>query len=81
MNTVLRDGACVSLAPSPKIYIICAKKAGMSSPPIIETINGVDIWKEGRKYGVYDGMVEIAEFDKISDARASARAYAESVNR
>jgi len=81
MNTVLRDGPRVSLGPSPKIYSMCGKKAGMSSPPIIETINGVDIWKEGRKYGVYDGMVEIAEFDKISDARASARAYAESVNR
>jgi hypothetical protein len=48
------------------------------SSPIIETINGVDIWKEGDEYGVYDGMVEIAEFDTLSQARAAARDYAKS---
>jgi hypothetical protein len=48
------------------------------SSPIVETVRGVDIWKEGDKYGIYDGMVEIEEYDSLGAARLGAIEYANS---
>jgi len=48
--------------------------------PIVETVKGIDIWKEHGGYAIYDGMVEIEEYDTLQAARRGARQYAKSVS-
>jgi len=45
-------------------------------PPIVETVMGIDIWKEGDVYEIYDNMVPLQEYSSLSRAREAARAYA-----
>jgi len=44
--------------------------------PIVATVNGIDIWKEGDKYETYDGMMPLEEFDSLESAKRAARGYA-----
>jgi len=44
--------------------------------PIVATVNGIDIWKEGDKYETYDGMMPLEEFDSLESAKQAARGYA-----
>lgn len=44
--------------------------------PIVDTVMGIDIWKEGSKYETYDGMVPLQEYDTLEEARRGARRYA-----
>jgi len=46
--------------------------------PVVATVNGVDIWKEGDKYETYDGMVPLEEFDSLEAAKRAARSYGDS---
>ena len=43
--------------------------------PIVASVNGIDIWKEGDKYETYDGMIPLEEFDTIETAMKAARTY------
>jgi len=45
-------------------------------PPIVDTVMGIDIWKEGEVYEIYDNMVPLKEYSSLSRAREAARAYA-----
>jgi len=45
-------------------------------PPIVDTVMGIDIWKEGSKYEIYEGMVPLQEFDSLAAARRGAREFA-----
>jgi len=45
-------------------------------PPIVDTVMGIDIWKEGEVYEIYDNMVPLKEYGSLSGAREAARAYA-----
>jgi hypothetical protein len=45
-------------------------------PPIVDTVMGIDIWKEGEVYEIYDNMVPLKEYNSLSRAREAARAYA-----
>jgi len=45
-------------------------------PPILDTVMGIDIWKEGDVYEIYDNMVPLKEYSSLSRAREAARAYA-----
>jgi len=47
-------------------------------PPIVDTVMGIDIWKEGDVYEIYDNIVPLKEYSSLSRAREAARAYAES---
>jgi len=47
-------------------------------PPIVDTVMGIDIWKEGDVYEIYDNMVPLKEYSSLSRAREAARAYAQS---
>jgi hypothetical protein len=40
--------------------------------PIVETVRGVDIWKENGGYATYIGMVEFEEFETLDQARRGA---------
>jgi len=51
--------------------------SGMDSP-IVASVGGVDIWKEGDKYETYDGMVPLEEFDSLEAAKRAARGYGDS---
>jgi hypothetical protein len=44
--------------------------------PVIETVMGIDIWKEGDGYEIYDGMAPLGFFDTLEEARRGARRYA-----
>ena len=44
--------------------------------PIVATVNGIDIWKEGDKYETYDGMMPLEEFDSLESAKQAVRGYA-----
>jgi hypothetical protein len=48
--------------------------------PIVDTVRGIDIWKEGSKYETYDGMIPLEEYDSLAAARRGARRYAERVS-
>jgi hypothetical protein len=48
--------------------------------PIVDTVRGIDIWKEGSKYEIYDGMSPLEEYDSLAAARRGARQYADSVS-
>jgi len=50
---------------------------GMDSP-IVASVGGVDIWKEGDKYETYDGMIPLEEFDSLEAAKRAARSYGDS---
>jgi hypothetical protein len=45
-------------------------------PPIVDTVMGIDIWKEGEVYEIYDNLVPLKEYSSLSRAREAARAYA-----
>ena len=45
-------------------------------PPIVDTVMGIDIWKEGEVHEIYDNMVPLKEYGSLSRAREAARAYA-----
>jgi len=47
-----------------------------SRPPIVDTVMGIDIWKEGEVYEIYDNMVPLKDYSSLSRAREAARAYA-----
>jgi hypothetical protein len=47
--------------------------------PVIETVQGVDIWKEDGGYETYDGMVPLQKYDTLAAARRGAREYADRV--
>jgi hypothetical protein len=44
--------------------------------PIVDTIMGIDIWKEGDEYEIYDGMAPLGFFETLEEARRGARRYA-----
>ena len=44
--------------------------------PIVDTVMGIDIWKEDGGYEIYDGMVPLQEYDTLQEARRGARRYA-----
>jgi hypothetical protein len=46
--------------------------------PIVASVGGVDIWKEGDKYETYDGMVPLEEFNSLEAAKRAARSYGDS---
>jgi len=46
--------------------------------PIVASVGGVDIWKEGDKYETYDGMIPLEEFDSLEAAKRAARGYGDS---
>ena len=46
--------------------------------PIVATVNGIDIWKEGDKYETYDGMIPLDEFDTLETSLKAARSYGDS---
>jgi hypothetical protein len=45
-------------------------------PPIVDSVLGIDIWKEGEVYEIYDNMVPLKEYSSLSRARDAARQYA-----
>jgi len=48
--------------------------------PIVETVRGIDIWKEGSMYETYDGMVPLQKYSSLEAARRGARQYADRVS-
>jgi len=44
--------------------------------PIVETVMGIDIWKEDGGYEIYDGMAPLGFFETLEEARRGARRYA-----
>jgi len=46
-------------------------------PPIVDTVMGIDIWKEGEVFEIYDNMVPLQEYSSLSQAREAARVYAQ----
>jgi hypothetical protein len=59
------------------IYERGVSQTGMDAP-VVATVNGVDIWKEGDKYETYDGMVPLEEFNSLEAAKRAARSYGDS---
>jgi len=45
-------------------------------PPIVDTVMGIDIWKEGDVFEIYDNMVPLKEYSSLSRAQEAAGAYA-----
>lgn len=44
--------------------------------PIVDTVMGVDIWKEDGAYEIYDGRIPLEEYSSLEAARRAARQYA-----
>jgi hypothetical protein len=44
--------------------------------PIVDTVMGIDIWKEDGAYEIYDGMIPLEEYPSLEAARRGARQYA-----
>jgi hypothetical protein len=49
-----------------------ALQSDIMSSPVVETVRGVDIWKENGGYATYIGMVEFQEFETLDQARRGA---------
>jgi hypothetical protein len=49
-----------------------ALQSDIMSSPVVETVRGVDIWKENGGYATYIGMVEFEEFETLDQARRGA---------
>jgi len=49
-----------------------ALQSNIMSSPVVETVRGVDIWKENGGYATYIGMVEFEEFETLDQARRGA---------